>query len=273
MTLRIVKRIASIAFVLMLTGCGYYSNGEFGPQDQRDFAKHFVALFAAHDAAAIDKLLTPESRPEMASVLGKMFAVYPPGKPTSIRYYAYTVRSDTKSGTVYFLSGIYQFPGDKDLAVEVALKRTGASYLVAGVHFQTLPHAWIAANDFVLEGKPFLSYAFLAAMAAVLATSLVALVQCIRTRGIRRKWLWIIFILFGFGKLSLNWATGALTFTPIAVQLLSASGFRSAWIGPWVLSISLPLGAILFLARRKRLIGSAAQSSPPMPSEDLRSRE
>jgi hypothetical protein len=273
MTLRIVKHIASIAFVLMLTGCGYYSNGEFGPQDQRDFAKHFVALFAARDTAAIDKLLTPETRPEMASVLGKMIAVYPPEKPTSIQYYAYTVRSDTRSGTVYFLSGLYRFPGDKDLAVEVALKRTGASYLVAGVHFQTLPHAWIAANDFVLEGKPLASYAFLAAMAAVLATSLIALVQCIRTRGIRRKWLWVVFILFGFGKLSLNWATGAFVLTPVAIQILSASAFRSAWIGPWVLSISLPLGAILFLARRKRLVASPVVSSSPVPSEDLRSRE
>jgi hypothetical protein len=202
-----------------------------------------------------------------------MIAVYPPGKPTSIQYYAYTVRSDTRSGTVYFLSGLYRFPGDKDLAVEVALKRTGASYLVAGVHFQTLPHAWIAANDFVLEGKPVQSYAFLAGMAAVLVTSLVALVQCIRTRGIRRKWLWIVFILFGFGKLSLNWATGALAFTPLAIQIFSASAFRSAWIGPWVLSISLPLGAILFLACRKRLLVPAEQSSPPIPSEDLRSRE
>jgi hypothetical protein len=82
--------------------------------------------------------------------------------------------------------------------------------------------------------------------------TLVVLVVCIRTKMKRRKWLWILFILFGFGKLSVNWATGQWGVMVLAAQLFSASG-TAAYLGPWIVSVSLPVGAVLFLIKRRRL--------------------
>jgi asparagine N-glycosylation enzyme membrane subunit Stt3 len=68
----------------------------------------------------------------------------------------------------------------------------------------------------------------------------------------RRKWLWILFILFGFGKLSINWTTGQWGVMVLAAQLFSASA-AAAYFGPWIVSVSLPVGAVLFLIKRRRL--------------------
>jgi len=67
----------------------------------------------------------------------------------------------------------------------------------------------------------------------------------------RRKWAWIIFILFGIGKISINWATGEWTIVPLSIQLFSSSAF-AALNGPWIIAASLPLGAIMFITRTLR---------------------
>jgi hypothetical protein len=68
-------------------------------------------------------------------------------------------------------------------------------------------------------------------------------------RGLRRKWLWFIFILFGIGQLSVDWNSGAWEFSPLHFLLFSASAVSPGY-GPWVVSTALPLGAAWYLARR-----------------------
>ena len=91
--------------------------------------------------------------------------------------------------------------------------------------------------------------------------SLYALVLCVRTRLRGKKWLWIVAILLGVGALSVNWTTGQWNFQPAYVQLLSASATASPY-GPWVISVSVPLGAILFVLRRKELTARVVEETP-----------
>jgi hypothetical protein len=66
-----------------------------------------------------------------------------------------------------------------------------------------------------------------------------------------RKWLWVLFILAGVGKFAVNWTSGEWGIAPLSLQLLSASAVASLY-GPWILSFSLPLGAIVFLVHAAR---------------------
>ena len=71
-----------------------------------------------------------------------------------------------------------------------------------------------------------------------------------------RKWPWILFIIFGIGKISVNWATGQWTGQFVAVQLFSAAAM-SEFYGPWVISASVPIGAVAFIIyKRTRLLRS-----------------
>lgn len=92
--------------------------------------------------------------------------------------------------------------------------------------------------------------------------TLVSLVMCVRTKFKGRKWPWVLFILFGFGKLTIDWTTGAWSFQPISVQLFSA-GMYSPGFGPWMLEIAFPLGALCFLARRDQLRAPPAAALAP----------
>jgi hypothetical protein len=82
--------------------------------------------------------------------------------------------------------------------------------------------------------------------------TLWALILCIRTKFKGKKWPWILFVIVGFGQLGINWTTGDLTFTPLSVQLFSAS-FSAAFNGPMTLAISAPVGAVIFLLKRNKL--------------------
>jgi hypothetical protein len=93
----------------------------------------------------------------------------------------------------------------------------------------------------------------LAAMIAASAFSLAVLFLCLRTQmRWPRKTLWAIAILLGVARFQLNWTDGAFAMEPLNVQILSAGYVRASQLSPWILSVSVPLGAIVFLVRRKR---------------------
>ena len=115
-----------------------------------------------------------------------------------------------------------------------------------------------------------MQYGVLATAITMAIFTIVVLVACIRTKMKRRKWLWVLFILFGFGKLSVNWATGQWGVMLLAAQLFSASG-TAAFFGPWIVSVSLPVGAVLFLIKRRRLeAGPAVDGVAPAPIENAK---
>ena len=92
-----------------------------------------------------------------------------------------------------------------------------------------------------------MQYAILCAAIGAALISLYALVLCIRTKLPGRKWPWVVFILLGIGKVWVNWKTGEQGVTPLSVQLFSASSFSAMY---WIVSASVPLGALAFLIYR-----------------------
>ena len=155
-------------------------------------------------------------------------------------------------GTTRSLTFEYAFPGKWLLLNVVTLERAGAVTIV-GLHVQDERAALSEQNKFALGGKTPLQYAVLFLTAAFPLLTLYALIVCIGAKLARRKWLWVIFILLGVGKLAINWSTGQWGISPLAVQLFSASA-AAEYSGPWILAISVPLGAIVFLLRRKSLL-------------------
>jgi hypothetical protein len=90
-----------------------------------------------------------------------------------------------------------------------------------------------------------------------------ALIASFRTPPLRRRWLWRVFILIGICSVAYDWRTDVISVAPLAVNLFGADFTRTA-ISPWVVQWSLPLGAILFLLRRKRL--TQAAQPPALPT-------
>ena len=139
----------------------------------------------------------------------------------------------------------------------VAIKNRNGVKTIVGFHVYPEALALERQNAFTLVGKPASAYIVLCAALVAALFTVYTLVLCIRTRlrG-RRKWLWVLFIVIGFGKFAVNWTTGQWSFSPASVLLFSASAFAPIY-GPWTIVASVPLGAIVFLLRRKSLSAPA----------------
>jgi hypothetical protein len=104
-------------------------------------------------------------------------------------------------------------------------------------------------HSFTLDKKGFVHYLFLAFAVLIPIFILVTLVFAIRTR-LTKKWLWIIGILLGFIKLSINWTTGQVGFQLISFQILGAGFSKQGLVAPWTLSFTLPIVAMIFWIKR-----------------------
>ncbi|HEY2345365.1 MAG TPA: hypothetical protein VGH80_05700 [Xanthomonadaceae bacterium] len=103
-----------------------------------------------------------------------------------------------------------------------------------------------------MAGKSLVQYLVLTCAILAVLLTFYALLACVRTKLSGRKWPWILFILVGFGQVAVDWTTGAGNIQVLWIQLFSA-GAVAQLHGPWIISASVPVGAIVFLLRRKKL--------------------
>jgi hypothetical protein len=114
----------------------------------------------------------------------------------------------------------------------------------------------------------------LALALASVGTIVTSLVMLALSKGVRRRWLWVVGCLFGYGQIAVDWSSGALSFTPLNVQLLGAFVMKTGEISPWRVGFGVPVFAIIFLIRRQRLMARgrdaqmAGDVSPTPPSHD-----
>ena len=149
--------------------------------------------------------------------LTPMAALFPAENPDSVK----VVGVDVCNGQYYSETKItleYQFPS-KWLLVSFATQNTRAMSGI--VKFRVIPTADSLENlhKFTLVGKSAVQYSILMLAVCSALFSLYALLECIRTKGLRMKWLWILVVLVGVEKVAVNWETGQLTFGILAIYL------------------------------------------------------
>ena len=227
------------------------------PEDQAT-AKSYIDRLRAGNFEEIEGSLDPSIRtPNIRDTLTKMAALMPNQEPISIKLVgAQTFQtSDAKTVNTTFE---YNF-GDKWLLANVAIRDRQGTKTVVGFNVNPMTQSLESQNRFTLTGKSTVQYAVLVAAIAAVLITLFSLIDCVRTKLPRRKWLWVLFILVGFGKVAVNWTTGEWGIAPLSVQLFSASAVAPLY-GPWVIAVSLPLGAIAFLFYKRSRLAPKAES-------------
>jgi len=235
----------------LIAGCDQASLMEqFASREEQTLAKGYIERLRVRDYDAIEKALDPNlTGPNLRGTLEKMSALIPAGEPRTVKLVG--AQKNTQGGVVSLNTTFeYQFPAGWMLANVVVEDRGGAK-AITGFNVYPRSQSLEEENRFGLVGKQPVHYLALAAAVGAVMLSIYALVACIRTKTLGRKWLWILFILAGVGQFAVNWTSAEWSITPLSVQLLSASAFASPY-GPWILSFSVPLGAIVFLFHQRR---------------------
>lgn len=268
--MRWIRLFFALVIGLLITACTQQEAiDKLVPHPESEYAQDVLKQvrdrqFDRAGAAFLPKL---RSTPGFEAALGKMADAFPPGEIGSTKvvgvYTMSRMSSNKPRSTIYNLSYEYQFAQSWVLA-NVVLVRSEDKLEIEGMHVQREAQSLAQKNAFTFSDKPASYWLFAVLVAALPLFCFVSFIVCLCTPIRRHKWLWAIATLFGVITLNLNWSTGKLGFQPISFQLFSASAMSQLY-SPWILSISLPLGSIMFWIKRNRLKREAlaAHAGPP----------
>lgn len=227
---------------VLLTGCDQKALlQKFVPKDDDAFARRFLDVVRAGDYAAADQMLDTSLRGEKSSSgLHELSGVLAHGEPMSVEVIGCNLFTNASSqGSTRTTNLSYQIHfQDSWAAGNVLIGHPSGAASVLGSHFQPIPDSLEVLNRFTFAGKSFVHYLVFAACIIEPTLVVIALVVCILSR-IRRKWLWIIFILLGFVQFRFDWASGHFDVQPISFALFGASAFRPSSYAPWILGFAI----------------------------------
>ncbi len=248
-----MRRSLVLLALVVLVGCNQDDVlQKFSSPEDQATAKAYVDQLRSRKFEQIEIALDPTIRtPNIRDTLVNMADLIPNQEPSSVSIVgAHTYSGSDVKSTNTTLE--YSF-GDRWLLANVAIQDKSGVKTIVGFNINPMTQSLENQNRFGLMGKSVGHYAVLAAAVVAVLVTLYALVACIRTKVMKRKWLWVLFILVGVGKIAVNWTTGEWALSTLSIQLFSASAFAPLY-GPWIVAVSFPLGALIFLLyKRPRL--------------------
>ncbi len=212
-------------------------------------------------AHAAPGLYTPSAQGEIDRLRGYL----PKREPGGSKVVGWTLTTVSGQGDTGVVNEEFDY-GDRQAQFLTRLVRpdAGQPWAVQGFHLQVATTQELAVNDFTVNGRSPLQYLFLAAAIASPLAMIWALVKVVRRRGLKRKWLWGILAFAGLFSLQMVWSTGNVSINWLTVQLLDAGMTRGASrFDPWVITMTLPVGAFLILTGL--WANPARAKTPPAP--------
>lgn len=246
------RQIIIFGLVVLFAGCDTHAwLQQFVPKEEDSFARGFIDWIRQGQYAASEEMVDPNVRPEFTrDAFEQMRLFLNRGDPLSVETVGYQKLAQDIG---YRSSLTYQIQfSDSWILGEVVIEKTDSKLSVLGIHFEPLAASLAKSNGFTFENKSPGHVAFLVVQLLLIGFSICVAVLAWKS-NIKRKWLWIIVTLVGIVQVNLNWTSGELDFRIIDVRIPVASAMKMGPYAPWILSFELPMGAILFLVKRKRL--------------------
>lgn len=258
-----------LVVVLVLTACSYEDiANKFIPQEESSFAKEYLQKIIDKDFSYVRSHLSAELLDQVSDEkLNEIANYFPGGELLSTEIIGSQTHTFNNTWQGNF-SYEYHFEEGWALA-NVVLKRENDSMNVIGFNVYQAEASQKELNAFTLSNKSLLHYATLMGTVAIPIFIIVTLIFCIRTPINKKKWLWILFVIVGFGSFSLNWTTGQYGIRPLSVNLLGAAAGATSPYSPWILTVTVPLGAIVFWIKRRKLTEASIESMPILHSENV----
>jgi hypothetical protein len=222
------------------------------------FALQYFSWIKARDwqrvKAASDQSL---QNPSAQRTFEKMADILPPAEPTAIHLIGKSWVKSSSKPERHDITLEYLYPG-KPLVANIVMDQTASGFVVMGAHFTPVSQPLEQYYVFRAAGQSRTHYTVAAVAALLIIVNAYALARCIMMPGLRRRWLWIIFVLLGWGTIGFNWTEATFGISPLFVGVPVVRVAQSAY-QPLVIGLSLPLGALIFVFRRRQRDPAIAQ--------------
>jgi hypothetical protein len=257
--------LVGFAFCVFLSGCddSLFMKKSVPPQDET-IARKYVEMLRRGEIDEIQRQLDAsaaqsDDREKLVQLSGMFPAEGPESsKVVGVRLYHNKEYSTSEITLEYQLR-------DRWLLAKVVTKKKGEDSSLLGIKVTQTADSLENLNRFSLLGKSAVQYLILAAAISSILFTFYVFLLCARTELGRMKWLWLLIVLVGVGRLSVNWVTGEWAFTPVAIQIPCATAARPLY-GPWTIAGSFPIGALLFLNHRWKMKITGELIPPRVPS-------
>lgn len=255
---RVKRKFVLMLILSCLLSSGCNSNdflrnslNKMAPDDDEAFAKECLTALRNGDFQTVIKHSDPQIvKPGIEYDLTRISNLLAHGDPLALELVGCNVFSTSEKRRTN-LTYQYQF-ADAWVLAAVTIDSIGDSKKVIGVNVNPIPRSLGDLNAFTLSGKSIKHYMLMTIAVIVPIFIIFTIVVCVRTK-MRKKWLWVLFILIGVAGLKLNWTTGQIGLQPISFHLLGSGISKMGLYAPWILTISFPLGAVMFLIKRNKL--------------------
>ena len=265
-----IQKVTPILLLLCLTACGPIDIEKFADDEKEATAADYVQKVIDGDFEGLTDSMEPSLRPKLtADLLNEMRTILGSSPPQESNLIGYNVRKRAGRPAIYDLT--YQLGyANRWHVVNVAFQtpENGQNEIIKLNVYKAMERPLQEVNKFTFAGKGSTHYLFLLAYATVPLFILVTLIAAVRTPFKERKWVWIVFILMGIVRFSLNWTTGEIGVKPVSFQVLGAGAMSASSYAPWILSFSLPIGAALFWIKRRKLGTDEKAADPDVNAEE-----
>lgn len=245
-----------LTYPMFFIGCDFKEQlkkqiQKFVPKEADKLARDYIDIILKGDIEQAEELLDPQVVTlKTRSMIQEVVNLLDKGELISIEIVGVNVLR-TKNKIRNSLTYQLHFK-DAWLLATVIVDDISGNLQIFRFQMNTIPKSLEEINAFTLSGKSFRHYIILLIAIGIPVFIICTIVLCVRTK-MKRKWLWIIFMLFGFGRFSFNWTSGQMGFQPLAVQLIPTSVFKHGLYAPWIIYISVPIGALLFILKRHKI--------------------
>lgn len=240
---------------LLFSGCTmqelYTAKSDNNTEAADQLARSFIETLKSGDMAALASISTPTlSTPEAEKMLLETVKEMDKGDIVSIEQIKSRRLTQYFSKTTRILMG-YQIEFEKGWmkAVVVVNSVEGNPDLkVSTLYIEPLKSSMSELYAFNILEAPTANFVVLAIAICIPLFIIYTASVCLRMRkALKYRVLWMFFIIVGVGTFSFDWSSGSMGFKLFSALLMGSGAYMDTQYGPWVISFSFPIGAVIFL--------------------------
>ncbi|UTC75133.1 hypothetical protein E4O03_13320 [Treponema sp. OMZ 792] len=223
------------------------------PHEEIEIAKEYISKFKEKDFNFIYENSDENIKKQLTQETFNNIETLIPNSKVSNIIMLGSHKKILNEQTYYEFLFEYEYQNKEFRIISLNFKKEN-TLILQGFRITAAPDSQKNINKFTLKDKTWKHITILLLAILMPLYSIFIFVLCIKTPKFKKKVLWCILILFGIFSVSINWTTGSINLSFFAIYFLSASAMAASPYAAWNISFSIPLFAILFLFKRKKLI-------------------
>ncbi len=246
-----LRTLPVLLVIVFITACNTQKTVEKFVDKERDlYAREFIQQFIDGDTTVIYKIDESQINSGTRENINYLFSLLYHKEVKSIKIVGLT-KNVVGGNNKYTIN--YEYELENNYAfISITTEEVKNLRRVIGFRVDINKQSALEYAKFTFAGKSIIHYLILLLVIAIPLFIIYSMIVMLRS-GIRRKWLWVILLIILNISFTYNWHTETFFWNKLNFQLLGLGIKQGNIYAPWDFAVSIPLGAIIFWFRLRKL--------------------